>query len=195
MPAPRITLTDLKKGIARYNDGDRPWTQTLNRVDWFIIFEEELYPLKYTYALSADLPPAKYSTDQVKAAMKDLGIPFHSLKAEQEEWETFYQHVRLASKDPAARKKRLQDADPNPKTRYVTRIEHVRNPDVVAEVLERAAGTCERCQKPAPFLRASDGTPYLEVHHKDMLANGGEDTVENAEALCPNCHRERHYGQ
>jgi 5-methylcytosine-specific restriction protein A len=27
-----------------------------------------------------------------------------------------------------------------------------------------------------------------------MLAEGGEDTVENALALCPNCHRRLHFG-
>lgn len=69
-----------------------------------------------------------------------------------------------------------------------------RNPDVVAAVLHRADGKCERCGKSAPFIRASDGTPYLEVHHKKMLAEGGEDTVENAMAVCPNCHRELHFG-
>lgn len=69
-----------------------------------------------------------------------------------------------------------------------------RNPDVVAEVLERAKGICERCGTDAPFMRSSDGTPYLEVHHKVRLADGGEDTVENTIAVCPNCHRELHFG-
>ena len=32
------------------------------------------------------------------------------------------------------------------------------------------------------------------VRNKIFLSNDGEDTVENAEALCPNCHREKHYG-
>lgn len=68
-----------------------------------------------------------------------------------------------------------------------------RNPDVVAEVLLRAKGKCEGCLQPAPFTRTSDGTPYLEVHHRIMLATGGEDTVDNAIALCPNCHRAAHY--
>ncbi|MGB4922720.1 MAG: HNH endonuclease signature motif containing protein, partial [Candidatus Nitrotoga sp.] len=36
--------------------------------------------------------------------------------------------------------------------------------------------------------------PYLEVHHKMQLAKGGEDTVENALGLCPNCHRYSHFG-
>ncbi|WAG20214.1 HNH endonuclease [Burkholderia gladioli] len=70
----------------------------------------------------------------------------------------------------------------------------LRNADVVAEVLHRANGACERCKNPAPFLRKKDGSPYLEVHHVQQLANDGEDTVDNAIALCPNCHREMHFG-
>ncbi|MGH8437576.1 MAG: HNH endonuclease [Pseudomonas sp.] len=33
-----------------------------------------------------------------------------------------------------------------------------------------------------------------EVHHKVRLADGGLDTVENAIAVCPNCHRQAHFG-
>lgn len=69
-----------------------------------------------------------------------------------------------------------------------------RNPDVIAEVLFRADGHCGECKKEAPFTRRSNGTPYLEVHHRKPLAEHGEDTVENAVALCPNCHRMAHYG-
>ena len=57
-----------------------------------------------------------------------------------------------------------------------------------------ANGVCEKCDSPAPFNRTKDGTPYLEVHHWKFLADGGKDIVENAGALCPNCHREAHYG-
>ncbi|GAB7224776.1 hypothetical protein VoSk93_39950 [Vibrio owensii] len=69
-----------------------------------------------------------------------------------------------------------------------------RNPDVVAETLHRAQGICEACAKPAPFLRKKDNSHYLEVHHIKMLSTGGLDCIENTEALCPNCHRERHFG-
>ena len=92
------------------------------------------------------------------------------------------------------RKKRLEIAPKKPRTRKVTISEFIRNPDVVAEVLERAGGVCEECKGDAPFLRASDQTPYLEVHHRRRLADGGDDCVENALALCPNCHRRSHYG-
>jgi 5-methylcytosine-specific restriction protein A len=27
-----------------------------------------------------------------------------------------------------------------------------------------------------------------------MLRDGGSDTINNVIALCPNCHRKRHYG-
>lgn len=47
--------------------------------------------------------------------------------------------------------------------------------------------------KKAPFLRKKDNSPYLEVHHIITLANGVDDTVENAIAVCPNCHRELHF--
>lgn len=93
-----------------------------------------------------------------------------------------------------ARQARLRDAKKVPFRRALVVLAFKRNPDVVAEVFYRAKGKCGKCRKGAPFLRA-DGTPYLEVHHRLPLAQGGEDTIENAIALCPNCHRESHYGK
>lgn len=100
-----------------------------------------------------------------------------------------------ATKDtPEQRKARLAAAPKMPRVVTVTAKVYVRNPDVIVEVLARAAGVCECCGKPAPFARSSGGTPYLEVHHKVPLGADGEDTVENAVAVCPNCHRNEHYG-
>ncbi len=69
-----------------------------------------------------------------------------------------------------------------------------RDPKVVAWVLREAKGHCECCDNPSPFTK-EDGTPYLEVHHVQRLCDGGPDTTSNAAALCPNCHREMHYGK
>jgi 5-methylcytosine-specific restriction protein A len=91
------------------------------------------------------------------------------------------------------RRARLASANGQPEQVVVLTRAFRRNSDVIAEVLLRANGTCEGCGQSAPFQRA-DGTLYLEVHHRRRLADGGEDSVENAIALCPNCHRERHYG-
>lgn len=92
------------------------------------------------------------------------------------------------------RKERLKNAIPRPRKVWRKVEVYVRNPDVVAEVLHRAKGRCEECRKDAPFVRSSNGTPYLEVHHRKQLSDGGDDTVANAIALCPNCHRKKHFG-
>jgi len=57
--------------------------------------------------------------------------------------------------------------------------------------LERADGNCQLCDKPAPFLK-KNGSPYLEDHHINYLANKGSYTIDNVAALCPNCHRKMH---
>jgi 5-methylcytosine-specific restriction protein A len=69
-----------------------------------------------------------------------------------------------------------------------------RDATVKAWVLQQANGKCESCGRSAPF-NGSDGLPFLEVHHVRQLADSGSDTVTNAVALCPNCHREAHYGE
>lgn len=103
-------------------------------------------------------------------------------------------NVQESLKDEAGRHSRLAKASKIPKKAVVTTTTYIRNPDVVAEVLIRAKGKCERCGNSAPFFRAKDGAPYLEVHHLKQLSLGGEDSVENAQAQCPNCHRESHFG-
>jgi 5-methylcytosine-specific restriction protein A len=99
--------------------------------------------------------------------------------------------LRLA---PAERSRASLRFPKMPRKTSISIVAFVRNPHVVASVLERANGRCEGCGELAPFTRKTTGTPYLEVHHKITLASGGEDTVENAIGLCPNCHRRAHYG-
>jgi 5-methylcytosine-specific restriction endonuclease McrA len=102
--------------------------------------------------------------------------------------------VVARARSRAERLARLAKAQKKPRKVTVSTTAFIRNPDVVAEVLYRAGGVCESCKSPAPFQRASTGDPYLEVHHRIMLAADGDDTVDNAIALCPNCHRKSHYG-
>lgn len=64
---------------------------------------------------------------------------------------------------------------------------------VKAYALSRANGICECCNKIAPFKTVGN-IPFLEVHHIQKLADDGPDTCENVAALCPNCHREAHFG-
>lgn len=92
------------------------------------------------------------------------------------------------------RKKNLQKPQgrQNPKSRSGKSTLYDRDPAVVAWVLNLASGICESCGCEAPFLTGDD-KPFLEVHHVRKLADNGSDTVENAVAVCPNCHRALHH--
>lgn len=79
---------------------------------------------------------------------------------------------------------------PRTSDHLVTTVE--RDPAVKAWVLQQANGHCECCGQAAPFT-GNDGLPYLEVHHVVRLADNGPDTIDNAVAICPNCHRALHY--
>lgn len=94
----------------------------------------------------------------------------------------------------ADREARLANAAKKPEEIQIVSKAYKRNPDVIAAVLKRAGSDCENCGNEAPFNRRSNGTPYLEVHHVIPLSEDGDDTVDNAIAVCPNCHRELHFG-
>lgn len=76
-------------------------------------------------------------------------------------------------------------------SREVSTKTYERNPYVIEYTKRRARGICQLCGNPAPFMD-KNGLPFLETHHIEWLSNGGEDTIENTVALCPNCHRKMH---
>ncbi len=92
------------------------------------------------------------------------------------------------------RKKELKDASKIPQQYTANTTLYLRNPHVISERLAIAKGVCEDCKEPAPFTKCDGDEPFLEVHHIKFLSKGGEDSLENTVALCPNCHRKRHYG-
>ncbi|MBP7605426.1 MAG: HNH endonuclease [Giesbergeria sp.] len=103
--------------------------------------------------------------------------------------------VRKLMAVPAKLQQQLADIPREPPNFYYAQTKvFKRSPAVVAAALMRAQGVCEKCGAGAPFLRAGNNEPYLEVHHKVRLTDGGIDHPDNALALCPNCHREEHFG-
>lgn len=108
---------------------------------------------------------------------EDLNISFH------------IQVQKLRQKEAIAPPK----GNRKPKSKISARKEYYRAPKVKAWILQNSNGKCENCDTDAPFF-TDDGMPFLETHHVHRLADGGPDTVENTVALCPNCHREFHYG-
>ena len=73
------------------------------------------------------------------------------------------------------------------------RTYRTRSVDVKRYVLARAGGRCDCCNGTAPF-QTPEGMPYLESHHTNMISEGGPDDPRWVAAVCPNCHREIHYG-
>ncbi|EGT3628440.1 hypothetical protein FAP94_18960 [Morganella morganii] len=159
--------------------------------------------LQYSIAVSRSIivrwekgpHPENEELDQYFSSSPEL----HGLPSDIETLEQFNQYLTRVLEDSAKlsaveRAKRLAQASPVPKRIQLTTSAFARNPDVIVEVLARANGVCENCRNVAPFQRARDGSPYLEVHHINPLSAGGDDTVSNALALCPNCHRYLHFG-
>jgi 5-methylcytosine-specific restriction enzyme A len=68
-----------------------------------------------------------------------------------------------------------------------------RIPKVRAYVIKRADGKCEYCN--VQGFRMKNGGFYLEAHHVIELSKTGPDQVDNVIALCPQHHRQAHYGE
>lgn len=82
-----------------------------------------------------------------------------------------------------------------PKTRVVTHEDFVRDPYVVKAALIRAGNLCEMPSCKTVLFKRDNGNDYVEVHHVVPLSEGGDDCMANVAALCPQCHREQHFGK
>jgi 5-methylcytosine-specific restriction protein A len=93
------------------------------------------------------------------------------------------------------RKKVLKNSNKPIKPNSIVLTEYkTRSIEIKKYTLLRSKGICENCGKDAPFLN-SNNIPFLEVHHIFSLADDGPDHPINVAAICPNCHREAHYGK
>jgi hypothetical protein len=81
----------------------------------------------------------------------------------------------------------------HPGTQAYAGVRYSRDPAIRAKVMIRAGGVCEYCNRRG-FVRDND-EPYLECHHIIALAKDGADRMTNVVALCPNDHREAHFGK
>ena len=68
-----------------------------------------------------------------------------------------------------------------------------RDNQVRAHAIKRAKGKCEYCN--VQGFPTTNGGFYLEAHHIIALCDSGRDTIDNVIALCPQHHREAHYGK
>lgn len=136
--------------------------------------------------------PDKRGEDRaiVKFNLVPEGLEFDS-RARAEEDEALEPALSLAE----ARKRALEAAQARTagENGAALRTVYRRSRAICDYVLKRAAGNCESCEKPAPFMK-TNGSPYLEPHHINRLSDGGLDHPRYIGAICPACHREIHYG-
>lgn len=167
---------------------------TVDRFDKFTDINDQSI---MSYLMGSSIPQGN-NVNQITLAnyVSKVSVPDDFIDEVIEERNEFLEQVMKAASDStAARRKRLAKSTQHDPVFSIkkTKIYH-RNPDVVAERLHLAKGICEKCKEKAPFMRKSDGKPYLEVHHRISLSQGGADSVENTIAICPNCHRQVHHG-
>jgi 5-methylcytosine-specific restriction protein A len=159
-------------------------------------FIEGLRNKTFPYSATVRMKPLNVQGSGNAWAIRNLHLdspaPALRLSDVKSEFEDLLHTARFLSNE--ALEKKSKEFPVLPIKVEVTSFVYQRNPYIVLRALQRANGVCERCLSAAPFIRNSDGTPYLEVHHKIPLAQGGEDTFENTVALCPNCHRLMHFG-
>jgi len=163
---------------------------------------EAITPQEYTYAGEVQLigpPYQEEQTDEEGEVRKVWMFPIKlkpggiipEITAEQaraiEE-----SHARIARKlSTEDLKQRASKAKKQPPLRTTQASTYVRDAAVAEYAKRLANGFCDLCEMPAPF-RNKQNDAYLECHHIIWLAKGGEDTILNTVALCPNCHRKMH---
>ena len=101
----------------------------------------------------------------------------------------------LEQVDPKYLLEKARSAPKKPETEEVTTKRLKRSDHVAAVVKQMADFKCEVDTCSYQGFEKSDGDQYIEIHHLDQLSDGGEDSIDNAVAVCPNCHRMLHFGK
>lgn len=192
--------------LTRANNKYQPWGARKNVIDdlkgrkWFLIFLSEA-PLLNFFLTEDNVTQSineKWSianSEDYKIEEKDL-IDYYTFRTIEELNDIIFEEdvIEARKLTQEERLSKIEKYSGIPTTSKRTIDIFNRDPNVKAEVLERANGKCEFCLQNAPFMKVSDNKPFLEVHHIKWLSKEGEDTLENAIALCPNCHRGAHFG-
>jgi hypothetical protein len=190
---PPEVVSAAATGLARGEVFEYPDSTTFDAViDGELVAPKKVVGYAALLHYGAPLLPEDFSGGEGTPAFEAIrraGIGL-VLKVSDAEAPEFRQAVKKALSEPLPK----PAGQVNPAKTESRTTAFARDPQVVAYVEQRAKGVCERCVKDAPFVRGSDGRPFLEVHHVIPLSEGGGDTVDNAVALCPNCHRECHHG-
>jgi len=88
---------------------------------------------------------------------------------------------------------RASNINPHPNQVSQTITTYPRNNTLKNYVKRRSNNSCEMLNCNYQGFQKLNGEAYIEIHHVIPLSEGGEDSIDNTVALCPNCHRAMHY--
>lgn len=205
MVALNLTRGKVENAFSRYARNERPLNEDGDEVNhpakwWHVLGKNNVtYSVKPIASLASGVPIDTFNTTDARKQLARIGFVVFDARGTTMDEDIYNESIKLKRELSFAAlcKKAASTPTTKPKKETVQVTRFSRNQYVVAAVLKRANGICEYCRNSAPFKRKNGkakGEPYLEVHHIKQLAKNGDDTVKNAIALCPNCHRKTHYG-
>ena len=159
----------------------------------YVMFNKKLHDLKDL--LKTDLTTIDCFLGKItEKSREDIEnfIIYETIEESEEHFER-----KIKDLEPSDKKKlleKLKEKKPLREVIYITVKQYRRDPNVAKLALARASGICECCNNLAPFQRV-DKTSFLETHHLIPLAKDGFDEINNVCAICPNCHKELHFGE
>ncbi len=161
-----------------------------------IIWEDEINPAnKRKYTTNRFLPPILEAGFVIvkftKPEDRKLGIYGCDLSELNAAHTLTYPDGRKVKNEFVSKEKEF--LFPDGKRRKVFINPRVRNNKHKEIVISAAGGFCDACSE--RVFQKPGGAWFLEAHHKTWLSEEGPDIPENMVALCPNCHRQEHYGR
>ena len=194
-----ITRNDILHALADLNAGIEH--RFAESIKYDVVHEGKRYPPKAVVGLAARrilgeaLGPSDFSGGRGSKCFRVLeGLGFVVEAKREAIHRPTANIVELEHRTRELRRERKREkpnGSQSPKKIVSNSTQYERDPAVRAWVLDNADGVCELCNHLGPF-QTNEGDPFLEVHHVVPIAEGGPDTIDNAVALCPNCHRRCH---
>ncbi|WP_364280119.1 HNH endonuclease [Peribacillus frigoritolerans] len=167
------------------------------KVFLFEVFKEK----EYTFGGEIILIDQPYQEQQLDMNGSMRKVWIFPVKLKEHSWHVPYEVIEEVEEKKDKKAKKLSNEELEKKAKLSSNKPSRRNTlsasvfirnSYVKEIAHRKAnGQCQLCKQYAPF-QDKHGKPFLEIHHIDWLSSGGQDSIENAVALCPNCHRKMH---
>ncbi|KJF46280.1 HNH endonuclease [Bacillus altitudinis] len=185
------TLTSQNKTVAE---------SISNKVELhlFEVFEAK----KYLYMGVVKLAGESYQEEQLDDKGQHRQVWVFPLMLEDKQKEVFLSDQTIKMKQELREKKvrKLDESELENRARTARRksskrqtisTTYERDPYITEFAKRWAKGICQLCDQPAPYVN-KNGEPHLHTHHIKWLSLGGEDSIYNTIALCPNCHDKMH---